>query len=194
MQPFHRVRTATERVIGPSGRVMVVLLCMLLVWLFGFMACSKPSPLIWRELQRDLRARYPQVEVVTTSQLSVWLSDENRARPVLLDVRAREEFETSHIFKAKHLDLNRDILLQLKEWGLERTDPIVAYCSVGYRSAKAVNELKQLGFTNVKNLEGSIFKWANEGHPIYSGGYEVDAVHPYSSEWEVLLKQDMRRP
>jgi hypothetical protein len=65
--------------------------------------------------------------------------------------------------------------------------PIVVYCSVGYRSARIAERLREQGFTNASNLEGSIFRWANEGRPVYRDSTEVDAVHPYDRTWGTLL-------
>ena len=63
----------------------------------------------------------------------------------------------------------------------------VVYCSVGYRSAKAAQELMNSGITGVLNLEGSIFQWANEDRPVFQGTRVVDEVHPYSRFWKRLL-------
>lgn len=40
--------------------------------------------------------------------------------------------------------------------------------------------MQQSGFSNVYNLDGSIFAWANEGRPVYRGDKQVDEVHPYN--------------
>ena len=48
------------------------------------------------------------------------------------------------------------------------------------------------GFTNVRNLEGSIFEWANQGHPVERAGAPVNEVHPYDESWGTLLREDLR--
>ena len=55
---------------------------------------------------------------------------------------------------------------------------MVAYCSVGYRSAGLTDELGQRGYTRVCNLEGSLFQWANEGRPLVNADGRVNVVHP----------------
>lgn len=67
--------------------------------------------------------------------------------------------------------------------------PIVVYCSVGYRSSILARKLQDKGFTNVYNLEGSIFKWANEGRPLVQGKVTVHKVHPYNAHWGHLLER-----
>jgi predicted sulfurtransferase len=73
--------------------------------------------------------------------------------------------------------------------GESRDRLIVVYCSVGYRSADLVNKLREKGFTKVYNLEGSIFKWRNEGNKVYSGNQEVKLVHPFNRKWGELLNK-----
>jgi hypothetical protein len=70
--------------------------------------------------------------------------------------------------------------------------PIVTYCSVGYRSGAFAERLRSAGFTNVVNLEGSIFRWANEGRPLFRSARPVTEVHPYNRTWGLLLKEDRR--
>ena len=49
------------------------------------------------------------------------------------------------------------------------------------------------GYTEVYNLEGSIFAWANEGRPVYRGKERVQVVHPYDKIWGRLLKKSLRK-
>jgi hypothetical protein len=72
--------------------------------------------------------------------------------------------------------------------------PIVAYCAVGWRSSALAERLKAQGYTNVSNLEGSIFAWANEGRPVYQGEQPAARVHPVSEKWGRLLKEELRAP
>ncbi|MEF8866821.1 MAG: rhodanese-like domain-containing protein, partial [Salinibacter sp.] len=63
---------------------------------------------------------------------------------------------------------------------------------VGYRSAGVVQALQRQGFSQVYNLEGSIFRWANEGRPVVRDGEQVSAVHPYDATWGRLLTDSLR--
>ena len=62
--------------------------------------------------------------------------------------------------------------------GVPANRRIVVYCSVGYRSSELAEFLMKTGFTEVYNLEGSIFRWANEGRPVYRAEERVRVVHP----------------
>jgi predicted sulfurtransferase len=64
---------------------------------------------------------------------------------------------------------------------------IVVYCSVGYRSSELADKLQEKGFKEVYNLEGSIFKWANEGREIYQDDQLVNTVHPFNGRWKQFL-------
>ena len=68
---------------------------------------------------------------------------------------------------------------------------IVLYCSVGHRSSELAQFLMKKGYTEVYNLEGSIFAWANEGRPVYRGNERVKVVHPYDRTWGRLLKESL---
>ena len=48
---------------------------------------------------------------------------------------------------------------------LSTADEIVVHCKMGGRSAKAVRQLADRGFTNVKNLKGGILAWADRIDP-----------------------------
>ena len=85
----------------------------------------------------------------------------------------------------------------------EKIQVIVAYCSVGYRSSKCAQELYQRMKANpnidltkyeIYNLEGSIFKWANEGrHIVDDKGLDTKMVHYYDRIWCKFLNEDLRQ-
>jgi 3-mercaptopyruvate sulfurtransferase SseA len=78
--------------------------------------------------------------------------------------------------------------------GVSKETPLVTYCSVGYRSGALATKLRAAGFTSVRNLEGSIFQWANEHRSLVREDKPVATVHPYSGLWGRLLNDDVRAP
>jgi rhodanese-related sulfurtransferase len=54
------------------------------------------------------------------------------------------------------------------------------------------SRLRAAGFTDVRNLEGSIFQWANERRPLVREEEPVSQVHPYNALWGRLLNDDVR--
>jgi len=75
--------------------------------------------------------------------------------------------------------------------GLGKESEIVVYCSIGYRSGLLAEKLRKKGYTAVRNLEGSIFEWANTGHPVYRGEQRVREVHPYDQTWRRMLDRKL---
>lgn len=142
----------------------------------------------WALVNAKIRSEFPDVRRITTAELAAWLEDSSRPAPRLLDVRTRAEFDVSHLRGAKHVDPEATAAAV----GPSKDEPIVTYCSVGYRSGAFAKKLGEAGYTNVTNLEGSIFRWANEDRPIVSGGRATDKVHPYNRTWGLLLKRQRR--
>ena len=138
-------------------------------------------------LQQLVRVRFPSVPQISTAGLAAWLSDEKRSRPLLLDIREREEFDVSHLAGAIAIapKARPEVVAILAG----KKTPIVLYCSVGYRSSAFALRLINAGFADVQNLEGSIFQWANEGRPLEAGGKPVSRVHPYHRWFRRLLKE-----
>jgi rhodanese-related sulfurtransferase len=146
----------------------------------------------WFLLKQSLRHRFAKVEWITTAQLADWLADKQRPPPVLLDIRTEEEWNVSHLPGARRVDPNAPVENVIS--GMQKETPIVTYCAVGYRSGALATKLQAAGFTNVRNLEGSIFQWANEHRPLVREDQPVTTVHPYSSLWGRLLIDEARAP
>src|SRR5690242_2419206 len=107
----------------------------------------------WFLIKHALRIEFRDVQWITTAQLSDWLQDAHRFPPILLDVRTRAEWEVSHLPGARWLDPESDPANALA--GIPKKVPVVTYCSVGYRSAKAARRLQVEGYSQMQNLEGS---------------------------------------
>jgi rhodanese-related sulfurtransferase len=107
---------------------------------------------------------------------------------ILLDTRARKEYNVSHIPGAKFIDYKKFVVDDLDT--LDRGTPIVVYCSVGYRSERIGERLKARGFINIKNLYGGIFEWVNTGNGVVNEtGEPTLNVHTYNKNWaQWLLK------
>jgi len=142
----------------------------------------------WAETLRLVRQTFPDVPQLTTGRLAELLDED--ADVVLLDARSEKEFETSHLQGAIRATSVRVARKRLAQHGGKPT--VVVYCSVGYRSSRLAQRLGSRGVLNVFNLEGSLFKWANEGRPVYRGSKPVRIVHPFDPEWSKLLDKELR--
>lgn len=146
----------------------------------------------WPALLADLHQRYPSVRRISTADLAKWLEDPARPQPLLLDVRAADEFAVSHLPGARRVEPGGDVRKTVT--GVENNAPIVTYCSVGYRSSAYAERLREAGFNNVQELDGSIFKWANEGRPVVRDEKRVNEVHPYDTSWGKFLDPALHAP
>jgi len=146
---------------------------------------SGDEALTWPEVNAAVRTRYKSVEYLSTSALAAWTQSDSVPKPILLDVRELDEYNVSHLQSAVVATELPTALAALS--AVEKDHPIVVYCSVGHRSGALAEQLQGEGYTNVHNLEGSIFMWANEERAVFAGGTRVYYVHPYDQEWGVLL-------
>lgn len=153
----------------------------LLILLVLSLAACEQDKLNWRDINAEIQQKFPEVERITINELNA----KDLTDVILIDVRKKEEFAVSHLAGAINLTDPFDIA------GLasETEKDVVVYCSVGYRSAAVVHELKNLGIKNAINLEGSIFAWSNAGLPLVNQSGSTRDVHPYDEYWGQLLDQ-----
>ncbi|MBT8196761.1 MAG: rhodanese-like domain-containing protein [Bacteroidia bacterium] len=110
---------------------------------------------------------------------------------VFLDTRAKEEFEQSRIKNAHWVGYDNFKNKRLPE--MSKSDTIVLYCSIGYRSEKIGERLQKLGYTDVYNLYGGIFEWVNRDLPVYNqSNVKTDTVHAYSVGWGIWLNKGVK--
>lgn len=99
------------------------------------------------------------MQTLTAPELAVWLADESRDKPLLLDVREPWEFQTCHIAGSVSIPMH-DIPARLSE--LEEDAQIVCICHHGARSMSVAAFLERNGFANVINLTGGVHAWAQQ--------------------------------
>ena len=152
-----------------------------------------------------IRKKFSGVQHVSTDTVYGWLVPRPRADLLLLDTRTEAEFGVSRLPGAVHLDPDSDegtvrrTLSRHLPPAADQPTTIACYCSVGYRSsvtAQRLNELRAgpepLPSYQAVNIEGSIFKWANEGKPLEGAdGQPARLVHPYDKIFGRLLNRDL---
>jgi len=112
-------------------------------------------------------------------------------RVILLDTRAPEEYQVSHIQGAKMIDYNSFELTDVKD--IPKSAEVVVYCSVGYRSERIGEKLKKAGYKNVSNLYGGIFAWKNEDNELVGSNQQpTDSVHTYNKSWGQWLYKGIK--
>jgi len=143
-----------------------------------------------KDFDAKLKSLYSgTVPLINEDSLKLLLNDNHSIK--LLDTRSQEEFKVSAIKGAKLIEYeefkNTDVAF------INKTDTIVVYCSVGYRSEKIGEKLQALGYTHVFNLYGGIFDWVNTGNSVYkNNSIKTDSVHTYNENWGQWLKKGVK--
>jgi rhodanese-related sulfurtransferase len=138
-----------------------------------------------KKIKTIAREAYPAVPQLSTEVLWEWMQGSDGPSLFVVDVRAPEEFAVSHLRGAINIQIPDQIARAVTRRVPSKT---ILYCSVGFRSSRLAHLVAQRGVSNIFNLEGSIFQWANEGKEIYQGEKRVREVHPYGQRWMGLLK------
>jgi len=106
--------------------------------------------------EKPVETQMPSITVEELKQLR-----DAGKEPFLLDVREPHEYQICNL--GGHLIPLNDLPKRVNE--LDSSREIVVHCKMGGRSAKAVDFLRQSGFTKVKNLTGGINAWAEKIDP-----------------------------
>ncbi len=84
---------------------------------------------------------------------------------VVLDVRTPEEFAEQRLPDAVMIDFYEpDFADRIED--LDRDATYVLYCRSGNRSGQARELMEELGFSDVRDVDGGIVSWLDNGHPF----------------------------
>lgn len=144
------------------------------------------SPLGSFVLRQALRLKFREVRQVTPAELVGWTRDPHRPPPLLIDARPDSSFRLSRLDGAVRIDPAHPDLAPLVH--VPRDQPLVVYDAAGVGGTAMVIGLTEAGFTRVSNLDGGIFRWANERYPLVGDSGAASKVDPVSWWWGRLLK------
>ena len=91
---------------------------------------------------------------------------------LLIDIREPAEYERGHIPGAVLIPrglLEFDLVSLLEQSassGAPEDSDIILYCGTGGRSALATRSLDEMGFNNVRSMDGGIVAWAEARFPL----------------------------
>src|SRR6266851_5959645 len=109
------------------------------------------------ELLKQARTEVPEV---TPAELS-----RQTPRPVVLDVREKQETDLGMLPGARHVP--RGFLeLRIEEAVPDHNADVVLYCAGGTRSLLAGRTLRDMGYTRVRSLAGGYGAWKDAGLPV----------------------------
>lgn len=89
----------------------------------------------------------------------------NRGKPLVLDVRAADEFAAGHLRESRNIALP-ELETRIGELDKQKGKPVILVCQNGIRSAKAAALLTKAGFAEVSSLDGGIAAWRAGGLPL----------------------------
>lgn len=84
---------------------------------------------------------------------------------IILDVRTPEEFNAGHIANAININV-ADSNFSSEVSKLDKNATVAVYCRSANRSAVATNEMAELGFTDMYDMQGGIIDWQAAGGPV----------------------------
>ena len=111
----------------------------------------------------EKNAGRPEAATVAPATLDAWL-DEGRA-VTLLDTRNDYEIVSGTFSRAQHLNIKhfrhfkQAVMDALARGELEKTQPVVTFCTGGIRCEKAAPWLLEQGFAEVYQIEGGILNY-----------------------------------
>src|SRR5690349_25040408 len=111
--------------------------------------------------REHLAATRREIREVTAAEAEQLLGAETR--PVLVDVRERDEYEQGYIPGAVHIPRG-NLESRIDNAVGDRSRPVIIYCAQGNRSAYAAKTLAELGFEDVVSLRGGFADWKENGH------------------------------
>lgn len=101
-------------------------------------------------------------DTVSPAQVAQQIKDPKTA-PFVLDVRTPEEFAEGHVPGAKNIPV-AEIAERAAEVPKDR--PVVVYCRSGARVKRANAILRERGYANLVEMEGSMLAWDAAQLPV----------------------------
>jgi len=107
---------------------------------------------------------------------------------IFVDVRRRSEYKSGFIEGSLDIPLGR-LIFDARERIPNKNTPIITYCEKGMRGAIAGSYFVQMGYTNVRYLEGGISAWKKAGYPVVISPYYYKIDLPQGKTPEDFLKE-----
>ena len=124
----------------------------------------------------------------TVPLLSVQELAKNKDKYILLDAREIAEYEVSHIENAVFVGYDNYKANRVSE--IDKKQPILVYCSVGYRSERIGEKLQKMCFEEVYNLNGGIFEWLNQDKKVVDKQEQkTKKIHAFSKTWGIWAEK-----
>ena len=90
---------------------------------------------------------------------------EENSEIVVIDVRTPQEIEQGKLKGALTIDYRSD-KFEAEIAKLDKSKKYALYCKSGGRSGRAYDKMKDMGFTQLVDLEGGFTAWESAGYPV----------------------------
>ena len=106
------------------------------------------------------------IELINAGEANQLVADNSGSGDfVILDIRTPDEFDSGRITGSINLDFyESNFASELDK--LDKDKTYFVYCNSGNRSGSAMGTMRDLGFTDVYDLDGGIQAW-------YSSGFDI---------------------
>ncbi len=153
-----------------------------LIFVLSFLSCSANGQIQNKKYAATLNTLLSH----SVNEVSVEDFAESKDDYIILDAREKKEYVVSKIEGAKYVGFKDFDMRVVDEF--DKNAKIIVYCSVGYRSEKIAEKLKEASYSVVSNLYGGIFEWKNQGHDVVGADNRItQKIHAYDKIWGIWL-------
>jgi phage shock protein E len=89
----------------------------------------------------------------------------DQGEAIILDVRTPQEYASGHLPGAINIDVEASDFAD-RVSGLDEAAETLVYCQTGNRSGVATDQMADLGFSDLADLQGGIEAWSAAGEPV----------------------------
>lgn len=112
-----------------------------------------------------LRSAHRMVDTISAVELKHMIDDDEEF--ILIDIREPDQLQRGEIYYFDLHKITRGYLeFKIEPLVPDKRTPIVVYCCTGKRSILAAQRLQEMGYHNVRSLEGGIQGWVESGMPL----------------------------
>jgi rhodanese-related sulfurtransferase len=96
-----------------------------------------------------------------------WVGKMEEKPGPIIDVRTEGEYKEGHIENGKLVDISSsEFSSNISSLNLDKSKAVYVYCRSGNRSKKAMSILKEMGFTEIYELDRGVLGWEREGNSL----------------------------
>jgi len=163
-----------------KGLYLVLSACFLLVLAASVAAIDIPTGKTSDDYVKEAQSH---VKIISAEETKALM--DNNSNTVLLDIRAFDEFKEHGWIEGRTVLPHGMVIFKIRDIVPNKDVPIVVYCKKGKRSALVAYQIQQMGYENVRYLDGGILTWQRKGLPTVTSGVSRIAEQAVVPEGEM---------